>query len=157
MDVIADDLFYEIGGNKRKLLLQKCCTYEQDALSAVTDNLLFPCVKETLGTLSERCLLFIVSNCQSGYIELFMEKTGIERYITDYECFGNTGRGKGENIRLLMGRNHLNEAVYVGDTQGDYEAAASADVPFIFAEYGFGHVKNPYLAIGAIKELLNLY
>lgn len=155
MDVIADDLFPGVGAEKKKLLLQKCCTCEQEALSAVTDNLLYPDVKETLVKLSEKCRLFIVSNCQSGYIELFMKKAGIEKYITDYECFGDTGDGKSGNIRLLMERNHLDEAVYVGDTQGDYEATVSAGIPFIFAEYGFGHVENPYLTIGGIRELLD--
>lgn len=157
METIADDLFPEVDGNQRALLLQKCCAYEQAALSAETKDLLYPSVKETLGALSGRCLLFIVSNCQSGYIELFLEKAGIEALITDFECFGNTGGGKGENIRLLMERNHLKDAVYVGDTQGDYDAAASAGIPFIFAKYGFGNVQNPYLTISGIKELLNFF
>jgi phosphoglycolate phosphatase len=159
MDVIADDLFPDVDKAKRALLLQRCCQYEQDALMENTVNLLFPEVKETLAKLSGSCRLFIVSNCQSGYIELFMEKAGVEKYITDYECFGNTGKSKGENIKLVMERNHLNDVIYVGDTQGDYEATVVAEIPFVFAKYGFGKVKieNCYRAIGEIKELLNLY
>jgi phosphoglycolate phosphatase len=159
MDVIADDLFPDVDKAKRALLLQGCCQYEQDALMENTVNLLFPEVKETLAKLSESSRLFIVSNCQSGYIELFMEKAGVEKYITDYECFGNTGKSKGENIKLVMERNHLNDVIYVGDTQGDYEATVFAGIPFVFAKYGFGRVKieNCYRAIGEIKELLNLY
>ncbi|OBR97174.1 phosphoglycolate phosphatase [Clostridium ragsdalei P11] len=156
MDVIADDLFYDASESKRKLIINRYCKYEQDALRENTNNLLFPDVKETIRKLSEKCHLFIVSNCQCGYIELFMKKAGIEKYITDFECFGNTGKGKGENIKLVIKRNNLNDVVYVGDTQGDYEATVLAEIPFIFAKYGFGSVENYYLAISGVKELLNL-
>lgn len=154
MNVIADNLFHDASKETRELLLEQCCKYEHDILNENTDNLLFPEVKETLEKLSEKCRLFIVSNCQSGYIELFMEKAGIEKYITDYECFGDTGRSKGENIKLIIERNNLEDVVYVGDTQGDYEATVFAGVPFIFAKYGFGTVENYYRAIDEIGELL---
>jgi phosphoglycolate phosphatase len=157
MDVIADDLFPDIVKTQRELLLQQCCQYEQAALRENKDNLLFPEVKETLGKLSEQCRLFIVSNCHSGYIELFMQKAGVEKYIIDYECFGNTGKSKGENIKLVIQRNNLNDAVYVGDTQGDYEATVFAGIPFVFAKYGFGEVENCFLAISQIKELWSLH
>ncbi len=156
MDVIADNLFYDASSRQRALLLELCCRYEHDAIEENTDNLLFPGVKETIVNLSGKCSLFIVSNCQSGYIELFMKKVGIEAYITDYECFGDTGKSKGENIRLVMERNNLSDAVYVGDTQGDYEATLFAGIPFIFAKYGFGQAQGCYAAIDAFHELLDL-
>lgn len=156
MNVIADNLFYDTSEKERKLLLEKCCQYEHDALEENTENLMFSEVKETLQKLSEKCRLFIVSNCQSGYIELFMNKTGTKAYITDHECFGDTGKSKGENIKLIMERNHLEEAFYVGDTQGDYEATVVAGVPFVFAKYGFGSPESCYKAISEIKELLEL-
>lgn len=157
MDEIANSLFHDASEEKRELLLERCCKYEHDLLKENTDDLLFPGIRETIRKLSEKCSLFIVSNCQSGYIELFIEKAGVEKYITDYECFGDTGRSKGENIKLVMERNDLEEAVYVGDTEGDYQATVLAGIPFIFAKYGFGNVKNYYLAISEIKELLNFY
>lgn len=156
MDVIADNLFCDASKEKRALILEKCCKYEHDDLIENTEDLLYPDVKETIKKLSEKCNLFIVSNCQSGYIELFMEKAGIEKYITDFECFGNTSKNKGENIKHLIERNNLDDVVYVGDTQGDYEATVFAGIPFVFAKYGFGNVENYYMAINEIKELLNL-
>lgn len=156
MDVIGKNLFYDLNNGERKILLDLCCQYEHEELEKNTDNLLFPNVKDTLKKLSEKCRLFIVSNCQSGYIELFMEKAKIEKYISDYECFGNTGKSKGENIKQVVERNHLDNAIYVGDTQGDYEATIFAGIPFVYAEYGFGNTKNYNLAISNIKELLDL-
>ena len=57
------------------------------------------------------------------------------------------------NIRLVMERNGVTKAVYVGDTQGDADAAAKAGIPFIFTEYGFGSVKDAAARIASLPEL----
>lgn len=154
MNVIADDLFPDAGKDTKLQLMQKCCEQEHLALSSATDRLLYPGVKETIKRLSEKCRLFIVSNCQSGYVELFLEKSGLGPYISDFECYGNTGNGKAENIRLLMKRNQLEDAVYIGDTQGDCDACSSAGIPFLFARYGFGSADHFCKAIDRFEELL---
>ena len=41
-----------------------------------------------------------------------------------------------------MSEHGITDAVYIGDTQGDADACKEADVPFVFAEYGFGSVKE---------------
>nr|WP_324609431.1 HAD family hydrolase [Massilibacillus massiliensis] len=156
MRVIADNLFYDADETTKKLLMEKCCIHEHEFIEENTANLLFSDVVETIKKLSETHRLFIVSNCQAGYIELFMKKAGIEDYIEDWECFGNTGKGKGDNITCLMKRNKLTDAVYVGDTQGDYEATQIAQIPFIFVKYGFGHVKDCERSIDTITDLLSL-
>ncbi len=156
MNIIADNLFHDADEDAKKLLLEKCCAYEHEALEECPDNLLYPDVAETIKQLSEKHRLFIVSNCQSGYIELFLKKSKLEPYIADWECFGKNGKSKGENIALLIQRNKITDAVYVGDTQGDYEATQIAGVSFIFARYGFGSVDGCDRAISGIKELLNM-
>lgn len=156
MSAIADSLFHDADQATKDRLMAQCCVYEHDELEANTEPLFFPDVVETIQALAEKHRLFIISNCQSGYIELFMKKANIERYIEDWECYGDTGKGKGDNIIMLMERNQLTEAVYVGDTQGDYEATLKAKVPFIFAKYGFGNPKGYDRAIDGFKELLSL-
>ena len=157
MKVIADNLFPDADEATKALLMKKCCDYEHEALEENEEELLYPAVVSTIKELALRHRLFIVSNCQSGYIELFMKKAGIEAYIEDWECFGDTGKAKGENIRLLMERNKLAEAVYVGDTQGDYEATQLAGIPFIFARYGFGSVTVATQGIERFEDLLPLF
>ena len=68
---------------------------------------------ETVRELSRKYKLFIVSNCQSGYIEAFLKNTGLGEYFADYTCPGDTGKLKGENIRIIMERNGIKEAIYV--------------------------------------------
>jgi phosphoglycolate phosphatase len=155
MKVIADDLFFDADQKTKALLMQRCNINEQNYLEKNTQDLLYPGVKETLPKLAQKCRLFIVSNCQCGYIELFLKQSGLRQYIHDWECFGNTGTEKDETIRILMKRNNLQNAVYVGDTQGDYEASMSAGIDFIHAAYGFGTVASPTKTISNIKDLLH--
>ncbi len=153
---IADIVFPNMEKEKRYSLIDKCCEYEHDVLLVCEENLLYPKVKETIISLSRQYKVFIVSNCQAGYIELFLEKTGLGEYITDFECYGNTDLSKGKNIKLVIERNNLNRPIYVGDTQGDYEATQYVGIPFIFAAYGFGQPKGYQGRIIKFEELLQL-
>ena len=117
---------------------------------------LYPGVREALCRLAGEYELYIVSNCQDGYIQVLMKVCGLEELIRDIECFGRTGRPKGDNIRLVTERNHLDRALYVGDTAMDQEAADKAGVPFVHASYGFGQAVEPAGVIGEIGELVEL-
>ena len=158
MDVIADNLFGVLSAEDKKILMEKCCIYEQKALLENTKNITYEGVIETLKKLSSIIPIFIVSNCQSGYIELVIEKNKITPLIKDFECFGNTGKSKAENIKLIASRNGLKSPVYVGDTQGDYEACKEAGVPFIWAAYGFGKPEdnNYYAKLDSFTQLESL-
>lgn len=152
MDQIAAILFGELSQEKQEELLAHCCKEENEYLRA-HGGVLYPKLEETLQQLQKDYHLYIVSNCQSGYIEAFLEHYGFCGYFEDIECFGNNGLDKGTNIRRLMDRNHLQQAVYVGDIQGDYDASSKAGVQFIHAAYGFGTIKEKVPKIHAISEL----
>ncbi len=157
MDVIADDLFGDIDPKVKADLLKCCCRYEHEEIAACNDDLTYPHMSETVRALSAKHDLFIVSNCQDGYIELVMDKTGIRDYIKDFECFGHTGLQKDENIALVVKRNNLKDPVYLGDTAGDREASVKAGVPFAFASYGFGKVDSYDYIIKEFSDLLNIF
>ena len=53
-----------------------------------------------------------------------------------------------------MAGDHEQDAVYVGDTQGDADACREAGVPMVYAAYGFGDVKEPWAVIQSMGELL---
>lgn len=108
--------------------------------------------------LSEKYNLFIVSNCQSGYIESFLDYYNLNQYFKDYECNGTTGLSKEENIKLIIRRNNLlnKKTCYVGDTLSDFTAANINDILFIFANYGFGNCKESKYSINDILDLINL-
>lgn len=84
--------------------------------------------------------LFIVSNCQLGYVEAFFKHSQLGHYFEGHQCFGTRLLPKAENIREIIAQYGLQAPVYVGDTLGDLTASQTAAVPFIFATYGFGHL-----------------
>lgn len=153
---IADDLFSEFPLPVRSELMKLCDIANTTAMRETTAPMLYPDIRSTLEAMSSRCRFYIVSNCGCGYIEMFLEKYDLGSYITDMECCGNTGKTKAENIRLLMERNQIREAVYVGDTIGDYNSAVKAGIPFIFASYGYGTVDQSCRTIRHFSDLLSL-
>ena len=113
-------------------------------------------VEETLKTLSKKYSLFIVSNCELGYIDAFFNNTKLDKYFTGYESSGNTKLSKKDNIELVAKRYNLKNPIYVGDTNLDYESAKGANVPFVFASYGFGDVENSKYKIDDIVDLIGV-
>lgn len=156
MDAIADTLFPELNQEARMQLLEECCQRENDYLRE-HGGLLYDGVEDTFGKLKERGYhLMIVSNCQKGYIEAFLDYYKLWDYIEDTQCYGDNLREKGDNIRLVAERNHLDDAVYVGDIQGDYDASCKAGVDFIHAAYGFGTIAAKVPEIHAFSELARM-
>ena len=96
-----------------------CCVYEHEALEKDPCHICYPGVADTIKELSKRTKLMIVSNCQSGYIELFLRKTGLEPYITDTECYGDTGKNKDENIRLVASFDELLSSESISGQKGE--------------------------------------
>jgi phosphoglycolate phosphatase len=129
--------------------------YEGNYMKQLGGNL-FPAMKEVLTELSKSYKQFIVSNCSGGYIENFLEFHGLQNLFVDFESSGNTGLSKTENIQLIITRNNAQSPVYIGDTSWDNEAAIAANIPFIYAAYGFGKVDDTKYRINEIAELPGL-
>lgn len=114
-------------------------------------------VMDTLKELALEYPLFIVSNCQCGYIEVMMKGAGMEPYIKDFLCFGQTQTSKDQTILKLMEKNNLTSPVYVRRYPGQMLIPAKKPgIPFIFAEYGLGDVKEDYPTIHSFSELKNI-
>ena len=157
MTEIADVIFRELPPDVRYPLMERCMETENRYLQEHPCPIGYPGVRETLQRLSENHRLFIVSNSQQGYPELCMEKLGLTPYISGHLCFGDTGTEKGETIRRLMERHGITSAAYIGDTQGDLEAARQAGIPFVFASYGFGDPEEYDWKIDSISRLEQLF
>ena len=156
MDVIFEQLFPETDKETRQSLADKALALENELLAKNYAEY-YPQTRETLLRLSKRLPLFIVSNCQCGYIEIVIEGAKLESIIKDFLCFGDTGTSKGQTILRLMERNGLKNPIYVGDIQGDADACKEAGIPIIYASYGFGKIENPYGTILDISELTELF
>lgn len=152
MDEIAAKLFPECPKKKQPEILQHCCEIENKYLTK-HGGILFPNVEQTLSDLSKKCKLCIVSNGQAGYIQTFLTSHNMNKYFTDFQNWGDNQVPKGENIKLVIKRNSIKHAAYIGDTLGDFNAAGLAGIDFIYAKYGFGEVEKPDYTINSFEEL----
>jgi len=144
-DSIFDKLFPNLTPEQRTEVQSLCGRYELEILHEKGGEL-YPGLDETLAYLSKIYKLYIVSNCQSGYIEVFFKISGMEHYFAGHQCYGTKGNPKAENIKDIVNDHNLKSPVYVGDTMGDYDSATKAGVPFIFCDYGFGKVEEGQIA-----------
>lgn len=138
---IAQDLLPMLPKEGQNMVIHDCVRLELEYL-AKHGGSLFPREEETLAALKAQCPLFVVSNCEDGYIQAFYQGCGLGRYFTDFESAGHTGLPKSENIKLVVERNGLKNPVYIGDTALDCASAREAGVPFLHAAYGFGKVPD---------------
>lgn len=152
MDKLFQELLPEFDMEKIQPVIKECEQVE-NAYLAEHGGKLYPKLVETLQILSEQYPLYIVSNCQAGYIEAFLEHYKLSGYFQDHICYGDNELQKGDNIALIMKRNKLEQAVYVGDIQADYEAAIAGGAEFIHAAYGFGTIHADVEAIHEFSEL----
>jgi len=153
---IFEKLFPYLTDEKREEYKAIAAKYELEILHTKGGEL-YPALEETLQYLSTKYKLYIVSNCQSGYIEVFFKTSGLGNYFLGHQCYGTKNMPKADNIKDIVNDHALKAPVYVGDTMGDYNAAVGAGVPFIFANYGFGKVEEGQVAtIDTVGDLITL-
>ena len=152
MDVIAAMMLPALPKEEQLRVMGLCMDHEIEFLQTHPARI-FAHEREILAELAQDYALAVVSNCQDGYIEVYLNQCGFSELFCDSESAGRTGLSKGQNIRLVMERQGITDCVYVGDTQGDADAAKEAGVPFIHAAYGFG---QPDACDAAIRSLCEL-
>lgn len=154
---IVDRLVPGQSPEAQQRIIDHCCRVENEYL-ARHGAALYPGEEEVLAALGKKYSLFVVSNCEKGYIEAYFQGSGMGKYFTGFESAGNTGLTKAENIALVLRRHGLKHPVYVGDTALDCQSARDSGVPFIHAAYGFGQVEGvPAIrSLGELEGLLEI-
>ncbi len=153
---IARQLFPDVPEEEQLRLIDGCCQAEHRALLKECAPL-YEDLEKALALLSAKYSLYIVSNCQSGYIEVFLEATGFGKYFKGHLCNGDNNLDKGSNIALIAQNYSMESPVYVGDTMGDFLSCRKAGVPYVFASYGFGKLPEPDKIITKPMDLVDLF
>ncbi|WP_300690514.1 HAD family hydrolase [Chryseobacterium sp.] len=140
---IIKDMVSGISDQQAENILAEIVSHENKILRT-SGGTLYEGVEETLKQLTQHYNLFIVSNCQDGYIEGFLDYYKFNHLFVDFESHGRTQKPKAENIQLIMERNHLSveNSIYIGDTQTDHDSSSANGLLFIFCKYGFGKLLN---------------
>lgn len=134
-------VFADLNADQQQLLIEHTANGDMQAIRQ-HGGALYAGVLDGLKQLAAHYPLYIVSNCQSGYIELFLELNHLSDLFQDIECWGNTGRPKAENLQALISRNQLQKPVYIGDTKGDATAAAKCQISFLHANWGYAQLSD---------------
>ena len=103
------------------------------------------------------------SNYENAVLQLFTQNLGYSYvYGPDIERDYHSPLYEDELLPALQTINPnlpmaaLDDAVYVGDIQGDYDASMDAGVKFIHAAYGFGTIEDKVPEIHKFCELENV-
>lgn len=159
MGLIMDDIFIkllpDLDPTTRKQIQDECEEYENIYLSTHCGKL-YEGLEESLKQLKEMGYHnLIVTNAQDGYVQAFLKASNLDYLFTDYEMYGRTLLSKCDNIKLIIQRNNVDKAVYVGDTVWDYKSATNAGVDFIHAAYGFQQFECEH-KIQKLNDLIDL-
>ena len=115
---------------------------------------IYPGLEEVLFNLSEKYDLYIVSNTVTKkYIEAFLTSSKLFKYFKDYVAASEIKLSKGNSLIKLMDDYYIDEAIYIGDTLKDYEAAKIANIPFVQCLYGFGKDLQCEYSVDKVTEL----
>jgi phosphoglycolate phosphatase len=153
---IAKHVFPDWNQKESTAIMDECLAKELNGLQN-GGGVLYPSVKSNLILLAQKYPLFIVSNCQSGYIEMFLQNHQLEDVFKDYECHGRTKLSKAENIERIISDRQLRQPVYIGDTEGDETAARKVGIQFFHVRYGFGRAQSPDLSFATFNELSDFF
>ena len=97
---IAKQIFPDASREEQLRLIDRCCNAEHEALLKECAPL-YEDLEKALQLLAEKYPLYIVSNCEAGYIEVFLEATGFGKYFKGHLCNGDNNLDKGSNISLI--------------------------------------------------------
>ena len=140
------------GGNAYEEAITLIDDHERLGIETI-GGALYEGVAEGLRELAKRFRLFIVSNCPGWYLEAFLRISGVGAYFSGSDCHGASGQHKPEMLRALSEKHGLDRPVYMGDTQGDRDAAEAVGMDFAFVSYGFGETGEPSMSFASFGDL----
>lgn len=123
----------------------------------------YPYVKETLSKLGERYKKVVISNKREGFSREILEGIGILRFFDIVLGSDSVREQKPSPVPLLEVMKRFgavkDEAVMIGDSSYDIEAARAAGIKVIAVTYGFRSretLKDADFRIDKFDELLNI-
>ena len=137
---IAAVIFHEYPKERQLELIEACCAKEHEALLA-TPAPVYPGLVDALSILSRHYPLYIVSNCQAGYIEVFLEAQASVTISKAISVLAIPERQR-QTTSVQSSNRTICSTRLCRDTDGDYKATHEAGIPFVHAAYGFGQTET---------------
>ncbi len=122
---------------------------------------LYPDVKEMLAFMKERAILCVATNASDYFARHMLEHLNIVHYFQGIVGANNVPEPKPnpQMLELLMDNAGVmkERSMLVGDSIKDEQAAENADIPFIFAGWGYGKSETASMRAHSIHELIALF
>ena len=122
---------------------------------------LYPDVKEMLAFMKERAILCVATNASDYFARHMLEHLNIVHYFQGIVGANNVPEPKPnpQMLELLMDNAGVmkERSMLVGDSIKDEQAAENADIPFIFADWGYGKSETASMRAHSIRELIALF
>lgn len=152
LDVIAHAIVGDIQVDFDRFLER--LDYHESALMATLGGTLYPGVREGLAALSQRYPIYLVSNCGKDGLHNMLTFTGLTPYVAGTLTYGETGKPKKDNIKQVIDSNNLSAPLYIGDTQGDSNAAHAAGAHMCHVTWGFGECNDAELSFDSFPSMV---
>ena len=153
---ILDNLFPNIAPEEAARFSKELAD-EEPALLSRYGGTPYPGVVSGLERLSHKYKLFLVSNCDTHTLPIFMSCIGITPFITEAVSYGDTHKPKGDNMLLLKAKYGLQQPLYMGDIEADGQETHRAGLPFVYARYGFGHTDDYELVFDSFNDFTEFF
>lgn len=127
--------------------------YNESYLMPRLGGRLYAGVMDGIRQLSERYRLFMVSNCGQDGLHNMLHFCGLTDCFAGTLTHGETGRGKDYNIAEVVRAFDLQAPLYIGDTQGDSDAAHAAGVDMCHVTWGFGSCRDAELSFDSFPAM----
>jgi len=122
---------------------------------------LYPDVKEMLEFMSQRAILCVATNASDYFARQMLEHLEIIGFFHGIVGANNVPEPKPnpQMLELLMDNAGVmkERTMLVGDSIKDEQAAENADIPFIFAGWGYGKSDTATMKANSIHELIALF
>ncbi len=136
----------------------KSCQNQEIEVLKQSGGRLYPKTLQTLKYLSvKKHNLYIISNCQENYIDIFLDFHNCRHLFCGYDCADSRFKNKEDCLSELIKIQKINKFFYVGDSESDHIACKNLGGSFIFANYGFGISKSFDFFIQNITDLKSLF
>ena len=154
-DEIATRLYPDLDKTKAMQIIKEIIMLSQKIINEQGGSFYEKAI-ETIKYLSTKYKLGIVTNNVDSYAKLLIDKGNLSEYFADYIGALSYNISKGEAIKMMLERNNVTRACYIGDIKKDMVASSEAGVDFIHAKYGFGKDLINDVSIDNIGELKNM-
>lgn len=136
--------------------------FKEHYLNASTQSIaLYPDVKEMLHFMSSRATLCVATNASDFFARHMLEHLQILEFFDGIVGSNNVPEPKPNPmmLELLMENTQSSKerTWLVGDSIKDEQAAMNADIPFIFANWGYGKSDTASMKAHNIHELIALF